>query len=422
MKLFRSLDDINGRDWAKEYINSGLIPSYSHGYVGIGALKNSDVLTGVSIIAGDVARFPINFIDKKTGKPLKIRNLSYLLNTKTDTNFSAYQWRFSMVVNAILSGDGYSRIIRDPTNDAPSVLEFYPPSQTDVDTTDPQNPIYSFYPSGSGKKIICSLGDVVHYKFFSSDGVMGRSPLLSLRDEMSLQDSGVATLKKFFSSGLKGAILKINGSLNGKARQETRREFEEAQEGATAGSPIVIDSGTEYQPLEIDTNVLNLINSNNYSTAQIAKALRVPAYKLAQNSPNQSVKQLFDDYMVNDLPFYLKPFEAELALKLLNDRERSRISMQFDTRATLSMPMSEVATAVNNGVLTPNEARYAAGFETLPDGDMDRLQSTLNTVFMDKKEDYQAANPGNQAQEGGQKENEGSKNDDESLGSPNDQR
>lgn len=412
MKLFRSLSDVTDRDWAKDYINSGLIPSYSHGYVGISTLKNSDVLTGVSIIAGDVARFPVKLIDKRTGKPTKMSKLDYLLNTKTDTNFTAYQWRFSMVVNAILTGDSYSRIIRDPITGVPSVIEFFPPSQTDVDTTDPQKPVYKFYPPNSGKMIVCQLEDVIHYKFFSADGVLGRSPLLSLHEEMGLQDSGVATLKKFFSSGLKGSILKIKGSLNGKARQKARKEFEIAQEGASAGSPIVVDSATEYQPLEVDTNVLNLINSNNYSTAQIAKALRVPAYKLAQNSPNQSVKQLFDDYMVNDLPFYLKPFEAELALKLLNNAERQLYSIQFDTRATLNMPMSDVATAVNNGVLTPNEARYAAGFETLPDKDMDRLQSTLNTVFMDQKEDYQAVNKGNQAQEGGQTDDEGSTDDD----------
>ena len=107
--------------------------------------------------------------------------------------------------------------------------------------------------------------------------------------------------------------------------------------------------------------------------------------------------------------------KAELALKLLNDAERQLYSIQFDTRATLSMPMSDVATAVNNGVLTPNEARYAAGFEALPDKDMDRLQSTLNTVFMDQKEDYQAVNKGNQAQEGGQTDDEGSTDDDKSA-------
>ena len=75
----------------------------------------------------------------------------------------------------------------------------------------------------------------------------------------------------------------------------------------------------DYQPLEVDTNVLNLINSNNYSTAQIAKALRVPAYRLAQNSPNQSVKQLADDYIRNDLPFYFEPITSEFELKLLED-------------------------------------------------------------------------------------------------------
>ena len=392
MKLFRSLNDINKREWASNLIESGVIPSYSHGFSGINALKNSDVLTAVSIIAGDVARFPLRVVNRKSGKDKNTQNLSYVLNVQTDSNLSAYQWRFSMTVNAILTGNSYSRIIRDPITGNVSELEFYLPSQTDIDNSDPQNIIYKFYPPNSGKMIICLPEDVVHFKFFSSDTIIGRSPLLSLRSEMNLQDSGIDTLKKFFASGLKGSILLAHGRLDGDARNQIRRDFEIAQEGATAGSPIVVDQTADYKPLEVDTNVLNLINSNNYSTAQIAKALRVPAYKLAQNSPNQSVKQLFDDYMVNDLPFYLKPIEGELEQKLLNGSQRSRYMINFDTRATLKMPMTDVASAINNGVLSPNEARYAAGFEATTNGDMDRMQSTLNTVFLDKKEAYQEAN------------------------------
>ena len=53
------------RDWAMDYIDQGIIPGYSNlgTYVGIGALKNSDVLTAVSHVASNVARFPIVVLD-----------------------------------------------------------------------------------------------------------------------------------------------------------------------------------------------------------------------------------------------------------------------------------------------------------------------------------------------------------------------
>ena len=44
------------RDWAQDYIDQGIIPGYSNlgTYVGVGALKNSDVLTAVSHVASNV--------------------------------------------------------------------------------------------------------------------------------------------------------------------------------------------------------------------------------------------------------------------------------------------------------------------------------------------------------------------------------
>ena len=56
------------------------IPS-QNSYVGIKALKNSDVLTAVSIIAGDIARFPIIKKDSD-GNIVQDEKLNYLMNLR----------------------------------------------------------------------------------------------------------------------------------------------------------------------------------------------------------------------------------------------------------------------------------------------------------------------------------------------------
>lgn len=397
MKLFRGLDYAADMDpnWANTLLDNGILPSFKGGYMGISALRNSDVLTAVSIVAGDVSRFPLVIKDRETDAVVSVPELNYLMNTKVNQRLSAYQWKFSMMVNAILTGNAYSRIIRDPFSGEPSMLEFYAPSQTQVDTNDPNNPVYRFTPYNSSYQKVCSFEDVVHWKFFSYDTVMGRSPLLSLGDEIGLQESGVSTLQKFFQNGLKSSIITAKRSnLSAEARRKIREDFEIAQSGAQAGAPIVIDSTMDYQPLEVDTNVLNLINSNNYSTAQIAKALRVPAYRLAQNSPNQSVKQLSDDYIRNDLPFYFEPITSEYELKYLDDIQRHQYLVDFDTRSVNGMPIQDVSVGVTNGILTANEGRAELGKMPLKNKDMDRIQSTLNSVFLDVKESYQASHAG----------------------------
>ena len=386
MTFFQTLGEKLSYD---DYIASVVSGNNSPTYVGVSALKNSDVLTAVSIIAGDVARFPL--IKKSIdGKYVEDSDLNYLLNTKATKGASARTWKFSMVVNAILTGNSYSRILRDPLTGKALQFQFYKPSETTVEETDEHELIYRFVDSLTGKEIVCQSSDVVHWKFFSHDTILGRSPLLSLGDEIALQDAGTKTLLRFFKDGFSSGILKLKGAqLSGEARKKARMDFEKMREGSAGGSPLVFDDTQEYSPLEIDTKVLQLISSNNFSTAQIAKVLRVPSYKLGVNSPNQSVAQLMDDYVSNDMPFYLDAITSELGLKVLSQKDRRLYRIEFDTRSVTGFSVDEVRNMVNNQLLTPNEGLEQLGLPKSDNADMDRFQSSLNYVFLDKKEEYQ---------------------------------
>lgn len=392
MSFFQSLGD--SKLSYDDYVASVVSGNNSAKYVGISALKNSDVLTATSIIAGDIARFPL--IKKNVhGDIIQDEDINYLLNVKSTGNASARTWKFAMAVNTILTGNAYSRILRDPRTGKALQFQFYKPSETRVEELDSHELIYTFVDSLTGKEITCDSEDVIHWKFFSHDTILGRSPLLSLGDEISLQNSGTSTLLKFFKDGFSSGILKMEGAmLSGEARKKAREEFEKMREGAKGGSPLVFDKTMSYEPLEIDTNVLQLITSNNFSTAQIAKALRIPSYKLGVNSPNQSVAQLTEDYVTNDLPFYFDAITSELGLKIFSPRDRRKCRLEFDTRSVTGRNVDEIVKLVNNTLLTPNQGLIELGKQPSDNPDMDRYQTSLNYVFLDKKEEYQSLKGG----------------------------
>lgn len=401
MSFFQSLE--SSKLSYDDYISSVLSGNNSPKFLGISALKNSDVLTAVSIIAGDIARFPLIKKDMN-GDIVLDSDVNYLLNVKSTGNASARTWKFAMAVNAILTGNSYSRVLRDPRSGKALQFQFYRPSETVIEEMDGHELLYTFTDHLTGQENKCHSDDVIHWKFFSHDTVLGRSPLLSLDNEISLQDGGINTLIRFFKDGFSSGILKLKGSqLNGEARKKARMDFEKMREGSIGGSPLVFDDTQEYTPLEIDTNVLQLITSNNFSTAQIAKALRVPSYKLGVNSPNQSVTQLMEDYVTNDLPFYFDAITSELALKVLDKDERRKHRIEFDTRSVTGRNVDEIVKLVNNTLLTPNQGLIELGKQPSSNPDMDRYQSSLNYVFLDKKEDYQGK--GGVKWKGGEKEN-----------------
>lgn len=386
MSFFKPL---GGKVSYDDYISSVLSGNSAPTYVGISALKNSDVLTAVSIIAGDVARFPLikkNF----AGEVEDDAEINYLLNVKSTKSATARDWKFAMVVNAILTGNSYSRILRDPITGKALQFQFFKPSQTTVEETDDHDVLYTFSDDTANSEIKCRSADVIHWKFFTHDTLLGRSPLLSLSDEISLQEEGTKTLLKFFKDGFSSGILKLKGSqLSGEARKKARLDFEKMREGSAGGSPLVFDDTQEYSPLEIDTKVLQLISSNNFSTAQIAKVLRVPSYKLGVNSPNQSVAQLMDDYVSNDMPFYLDAITSELGLKVLSSDDRKLYRIEFDTRRVTGLTVDDARNLVKDQMLTPNQGLEQLGLPKSDDPNMDRYQSSLNYVFLDKKEEYQ---------------------------------
>lgn len=147
-----------------------------------------------------------------------------------------------------------------------------------------------------------------------------------------------------------------------------------------------------YTPLEVDTNVLGLINSNNYSTAQIAKCLRVPAHKLAVTNPNQSVKQLNDDYILNDLPYYFNAISSEHQMKIFSDEDRHKYTLEFDTRSVTGMNPEEALKLYNGGVITGDQALMYMGKSPTGEADMQRYKFSLNYVWSDKAEQYQMEN------------------------------
>ena len=88
MKLFRGLATEVDPHWADHLLDSGVIPSFRGGYLGISALRNSDVLTAVSIVSGDVSRFPLVITDSSTDEVVDLANIEYLMNTKVNKRLS----------------------------------------------------------------------------------------------------------------------------------------------------------------------------------------------------------------------------------------------------------------------------------------------------------------------------------------------
>ena len=160
---------------------------------------------------------------------------------------------------------------------------------------------------------------------------LGRSPLLSLNEEISLQTNGLKVLNNFFSKGVfSGGILKLlNGTVNNQTKAKIREDFEKVN---GAGGTIVLDETQEFNENKINTEVLKLIQANKFSTQQIAKVLGIPINRFGQELVNSSDTSQNDIYIASTIAMYESSICDEINLKLGVELELDLSKLQSDTR------------------------------------------------------------------------------------------
>ena len=365
-----------------DYINT--VTVYSTNFTGLKALTNSDIYTGVNIIAGDIAQSPFKPVNNSTVDD----SLLTLLNKEPKENQSHYTMMYAVVSNLILTGNAYILIHRN-NDKSVKELEFVETQQVNV-IRDLVTGEYRYEVNMPYGNIMykCTPNDILHFKLTTTDGWLGRSPLLSLNDEISLQTNGLKVLNNFFSKGVfSGGILKLlNGTVNNKTKAKIRQDFENVN---GAGGTIVLDDTQEFTENKINTEVLKLIQANKFSTQQIAKVLGIPVNRFGQELVNSSDTGQNDIYIASTIAMYESSICDEINLKLGVELELDLSKLRQDTkedrlrRIAEGKVKSEFAQA-----LTVNDARSYLGFQEIDEGQQllgQMKNNTQNTNEQDVK-------------------------------------
>lgn len=363
MGLFINKDTPVTEQQLIDYINTGTV--YTTNFTGLKALTNSDIYTGVNIIAGDIAQSPFKPVNNSSID----ENLLTLLNKEPKTNQSHYTMMYAVVSNLILTGNAYVLIHRN-NDGSVKELEFVETQQVNV-IRDLATGLYRYEVNMPYGNIMykCKPNDILHFKLSTTDGWLGRSPLLSLNDEISLQTNGLKVLNNFFSKGVfSGGILKLlNGTVNNQTKAKIREDFEKVN---GAGGTIVLDETQEFNENKINTEVLKLIQANKFSTQQIAKVLGIPVSRFGQELVNSSDTGQNDIYIASTIAMYESSICDELNLKLGVELELDLSKLRQDTkedrlrRIAEGRVKSEFAQA-----LTVNDAREYLGFTEIEGGE-----------------------------------------------------
>ncbi|MGX4764246.1 phage portal protein [Holzapfeliella sp. JNUCC 72] len=361
--------------------------SSNGGYYGSSAIKNSDVFTAIRVLASDIASSPLQLFDGD--KLAKSDKFYYLLNTRPNDYVDGFHFKFSLMANMLLNGNSYAEI-DDPNN--PTELTLI--SNSSMTVKQDATSQHLFYEVSDGSKVrTLPASKVLHFKYFSQDGLTGVSPLMSLKDELTVQGAGNKMLTNFYKNGINSnGILSVQKSdLDADAKANIRQQFEKANAGTgNSSKTIVLDSSMTYTPIEVSADILNLVNSNDWSSKQIAKAFGLSMYQLGIEESHSNITQTALNYINTTLSHYFNSFTAELGFKLLAGSKQA-YNFRFNADRLLNVdPVTNLKNSiqgVQGSIYTINEARQKVNLEPVEGGD--KLLASLNYTSLDNLQNYQ---------------------------------
>lgn len=321
------------------------------------ALKNSDIYSIVFQLSADLANGKL-----KADAP----RAQGILNNPTQTSNAHAFWQ-SMFAQLLLGGECFAYRWRNQ-NGTDMTWEYLRPSQvTPFLLEDGSGLIYNinFDEPEVGVMEAVPQSDLIHIRLLSQNGgKTGISPLSALANELQIKDkSNKLTLSALGRSIIAPGILSIKhgGLLSDEEKASRSRKFMK-QTSKSENGPIVIDDLEEYTPLEVKSNVAQLLNQVNWTGAQIAKVYGVSDSIINGQGDQQSSVQMMDNAYVKSLSRYAKAITGELNNKLnanINLDLRSAIDPLGDSYATtISNLRKNGAIAANQAVWLLKESNY----------------------------------------------------------------
>lgn len=314
------------------------------------ALRNSDIYSIVFQLSADLAN----------GKLLaNMPRAQGILRNPTQTSNAHAFWQ-SMYAQLLLGGECFAYRWRNQ-NGIDMTWEYLRPSQvTPFLLEDGSGLIYNinFDEPEVGVMEAVPQSDLIHIRLLSQNGgKTGISPLSALANELQIKDkSNKLTLSALGRSIIAPGILSIKhgGLLSDEDKASRSRKFMK-QTSKSENGPIVIDDLEEYTPLEVKSNVAQLLNQVSWTGAQIAKVYGVSDSIINGQGDQQSSIQMMGNAYVKSLARYAKAVTGELNNKLnanINLDLRSAIDPLGDSYATT------ISNLRKNGTIAANQAAW----------------------------------------------------------------
>ncbi|ENS2577706.1 phage portal protein [Escherichia coli] len=356
---------------AGEYVSSGTAESLPA------------VMNAVTVISEAVATMPcyLYLVRNEKGKEarewLDSHPVDHILNERPNAWQTPYQFKRMMIRHCLLNGNAYA-VIQWGRDGFPAALHPYPPQSVNVEQTGEHNWRYCITDAYTGNTRNYLPWEVLHLRYSTDDGFMGRSPVTICRESLGLglaqQRHGASVMR----DGMKAAGVITSGEwLDGVKGKQALAALERYKGARNAGKTPILEGGMSYQKLGMSNQDAEWLASRRFTIEDIARMFNVSPIFLQEysNSTYSNFSEASRAFLTMTMRPWLANFEQQIknALLVASPVPGIRYQVEFDSadllRATPGERFATYERGIKSGVMCPNEAREREGLSPRDGGD-----------------------------------------------------
>jgi len=389
------IDWMGGRDTA-----SGISMSQER------AMRNATVFRCVSLIADQISSVPWEMFkllpdgsrEKATSHPTR-----RLLHDGPNVMMTSSTYRRLIMADVLSLGNLYSVINR--TSGRPSELLYLPASTVKVERKNGRLKYDVNLADGTHEEI--DQVDMIHVPGLGFDGIVGMSVIAAQAEPIALglgMENYVARLHRNATMA-KGAV-----EIPGHLKPETWKKLLDGIQKIMTGDGLAIplDQGMKWQNLVMTPSDAQTLEQRKYQAIDICKIFGVPPQMIGESDSNvewgNSLEQRNIAFVQYVLRSWAVAIEQEFNRKLVRPPYFCELNLNGLMRGDSKSRSEFYASGIQNGWITPNEARKFENLPPHPDGDQLFINGSLRPI----DEPYTGGSDGNNQPRGtGEEDQEG---------------
>ena len=301
-------------------------------------------------------------------------SLFKIIHTSPNKIMTSTVFHQTMAATALEMGNSYARIWRDKYMNV-TELQIIPFADVKVKLSEDKRSVY--YEVEGIDKIFQSW-EILHIKGPGYNGIVGYSPLRIHANALGLGLAEQQFASKYFANGaVLSGLITVPGKATPDILERIRNTFQQTfGSSKNANKTMVLDNGMTYQANSANAEQSQLLESRKFSVTEIARIFRVPPHMIGDltQSTNNNIEHQGLEFSKYTMIPWVRRFEQEYNSKLFKENEKEIYFVRFNVESlqrgdTITRTKMYVQ-AIQNGWLSPNEARQMEGFNKREGGDI----------------------------------------------------